>query len=112
MEAHIERRGHDRIDAVPEHAVTVRTNHVVTDTHALRAVDALVWIAQDEAVRHVDVVVVIVVRLTVMEAVIVQSMLDTVLLPFTLPARRPAALQTTTRFAPILLPHSSHPTHF
>jgi len=96
MQADIERRGHDSIEALTEHAVTVRTNHVVTDTHALRAVDALVWIAQDEAVLHVNVVVVIVARLTVMEAVIGQSMLDTVLLQVTLPGCRAGALQTTS----------------
>src|SRR5260221_11122848 len=99
MQAEIERREQDSTEALTEHAVTVRTNHVVTDTHALRAVDALVGIAQDEAVRHVNVVVGIVARLTVMEAVIGQSMLDTVLLQVTLPGCRAGALQTTTRFS-------------
>ena len=85
MQTDVERCGHDGIEALPEHAVAVRANHIMADTHALCTVDALVGIAQDEAMRQVHIIIMIVRRLTVMEAVIRQAMLDTVLLQVTLP---------------------------
>src|SRR5215469_16053686 len=97
VQADIERRGDNRVEAFAEHTVAVGTNHVMADAHALRTVDALVGIAQDEAVRQVQLVVVIIARLTVMEAVIRQAMLEAVLLQVTLPGGRAGALQTPRR---------------
>src|SRR5260370_34103083 len=70
----------------------------MTDTPALRTVDACVGIAQDKPVRHIKLVVVIIARLTVMEAVLRQAMLNAVLLQITLPCCRAGALQTPSRF--------------
>ena len=99
MQADIEWRGDDGIESFAKHAVAVGADHIVADPHTLRAVDALVGIAQDEAVRHVKFIVVIIARLAIVEAVIGQSMLDTVLLQITLTGCRTRALQATSRFA-------------
>src|SRR6184192_2428493 len=49
MQAHVEGRRNDGVEALTEHAVAVGANHIVAHPHALRTVDALVGIAQDEA---------------------------------------------------------------
>src|SRR5690242_9110492 len=48
MQADVERRGDDRIKAFAKHAITVWTDHIMTDPHTLRTVDTLVRITQDE----------------------------------------------------------------
>src|SRR5437762_2082477 len=73
VQADIEWRGDDGIESFAKHAVAVGADHIVADAHTLRAVDALVGIAQDEAVRHVKFIVVIIARLAIVEAVIGQS---------------------------------------
>src|SRR5258708_22138652 len=84
----------------------------MTDTHTLRTVDTLIWIAQDEAVRHINFVVVVVARLTIMEAAISQAMLDTVLLQIALTSGGTGTLQTKNPFPFCLLLHIAllHPT--
>src|SRR5581483_4900440 len=69
----------------------------MADAHALRAVDALVGITQDEAVRQVRLVVMVVTRLTIMEAIIRQAKLDAVLLQVTLTGSGTHALQAASR---------------
>ena len=92
VQADIEWGRHNRVKALTKHTIAVWTDHIVTNTHTLRAVDALVRITQDEAMLHVKFVIVIVTRLTIMEAVISQAMFDTVLLQITLPSRGTSAL--------------------
>src|SRR5216684_3663426 len=108
MQADIKWSRHNRVKALAKHAVAVWTDHVVTDAHALRAVDALVGIAQDEAVRHINFVVVIIARLSIMEAIISQAMLDTVFLQITLSGSGTGTLQATSRFALSLLLQVAH----
>ena len=50
MQANVEGRRNDGVEALTEHAVAVGANHIVAHPHALRTVDTLVGIAQDEAV--------------------------------------------------------------
>src|SRR2546421_11560329 len=80
MQADIEGRRNDGVEALTEHTVAVGANHIVAHPHALRTVDTLVGIAQDEAVRQVHFVVVIVARFTIVEAVIGQAVLNAILL--------------------------------
>src|ERR1019366_4784916 len=91
------------IETLTEHAVAVRPNHIMADTHTLRTVDTLVGIAQDKAVRQVQVVVMVVAWLSIMEAIIGQSVLDTIFLQVTLSSRRTGALQTPCSFSLSLL---------
>ena len=97
VQADIEWRRDNGVKAFAEHAIAVRADHIMTDTHTLCAVDALVGVAQNEAVRQVHLVVVVVARLTIMEAVIRQTMLDTVLLQVALTGGGTGTLKTASR---------------
>ena len=88
MQANVEGRRNDGVEALTEHAVAVRANHIVAHPDALRTVDALVGIAQDEAVRQVHIVIMVIADLAIVETVIGQAMLDTVLLQIALPGGR------------------------
>src|SRR6266700_5783508 len=99
MQANVEGRRNDGVEALTEHAVAVGANHIVAHPHALRTVDTLVGIAQDEAVRQVNFVVVIVARFTIVEAVISQAVLDAILLQVTLAGRGAYTLQAAPRLA-------------
>src|SRR5205807_1477886 len=112
MQADVERRRNDGVEALTEHTVAVGANHIVADAHALRTVDALVWIAQYEAVRQIHVVVVVVAGLTIMEAVISQAVLDAILLQVTLTSRGTYTLQAATCLALSLLLHIAHLNQF
>ncbi len=103
MQAHIEGRRDDGIKTLAKHAIAVGTDDIMADTHALGTVDTLVGIAQDEAVREIHLIIVIVTRLPIMEAVIGQAMLDTVFLQITLTRGGTGTLQTTGRFSLRLL---------
>src|SRR6266487_4563033 len=92
VQADIEWSGDNRIEAFTEHPIAVRPDHVVTDTHTLRAIDTFVWIAQDEAMRQIYLIVMVVARLTIMEAIIRQAMLDTIFLQVALACSRAGAL--------------------
>ena len=72
----VPRRRHDRVVAAAHQSVAVRADHVAADAHALRAVDALVQVAEDEVVAEVVLVVVIVDRLGAVEAVVGEAVLD------------------------------------
>src|SRR5437868_6798574 len=108
MQADVERRRNDGVEALTEHTVAVGTNHIVAHAHALRTVDALVWIAQDEAMRQIHAIVMIVAGLTILEAIISQAMLDAILLQVTLTGRGAYTLQAATRLALSLLLHIAH----
>src|SRR2546422_1266208 len=99
VQAHIKWCRDDGIEALAEHAVAIRADHIMADTHALRAVDALVGVAQDETMRQVQVIVVIVARFAIMETIISQTMFDAVHLQITLPGGRTGTLETTSGLA-------------
>ena len=92
MQADIERRRNNGIEALTKHAITVGADHIVTDAHTLGTVDALVRIAQNEAMRQVHIIVMVVAGLTIMETVIGQAMLDTILLQIALSGSRAGTL--------------------
>src|SRR5579859_4974010 len=98
MQAHIERCGDDGIEALAEHAITIRANHVMADPHTLRTVNALVGIPQDKAMREIHCIIMVIAGLAIMEAVIRQPMFDTLLLQVALPGSRTGALQAARRF--------------
>src|SRR5579875_2871956 len=108
VQADVKRRRDDGIEALAEHAVAVGADHVVADAHALRTVDALVGIAQNEAMRQIHIVVVVVARLAIMEAIIGQAVLDAVLLQVALTGSRAGALQAAARFTLGLLAEIAH----
>src|SRR5205807_4441278 len=70
----------------------------MTDAHTLCAVDTLVRVAQDKAVRQVEFIVVIVAWFAIMEAVISKTVFDTILLQVTLTGSRTGALQAASSF--------------
>src|SRR5579884_4224258 len=108
MQAHIEGGGDDGIEAFAEHAIAIRPDHIVTNAHTLRTVNALVGIAQDEAVREIHLMIVIIAGLSIMETIIGQPMLDAILLQITLPGCRTGTLQTTSRLSLSLLLQIAH----
>src|ERR1051326_6295937 len=112
VQAHIEGCRNDGVEALTEHSIAVGTNHIMAHTHALRTIDALVRVAQDEAVRQVHLVVVIVARFTIMEAVIGQSVLDAILLQVALAGSGAYTLQAATRLALSLFLHITHLNQF
>src|SRR5262245_51087019 len=85
----------DGVEATAEHAIAVGADDVVTHPDALGAVDALVGVAQDEAVRQVEGVVVIIVRLAVVEAIVYKAILDAVFLQVALAGGGAGALEAT-----------------
>src|SRR5581483_1469894 len=70
--------------------------------------DALIGIAQDEAMRQIYVVVVIIARLAIVEAVIGQAMLGPVALQIALSGGGAGALQAACRLALGLLLEIAH----
>src|SRR5262249_49309145 len=102
-ERDVEGRLDDGVKAAAKHAIAVRADDVVTYPDALSAVDALVGVAQDEAVRQVEGVVVVIVRLAVVEAIVYQAIFDAVFLQVALASGRAGALEATPRLALRLL---------
>ncbi len=92
MQADIERRGDNRVESFPEHTVAVGPDHVVTDAHTLRAIDTLIGITQDEAMRQINLIVMVVAGFAIMEAIIRQAVLDAIPLQVTLACSRAGAL--------------------
>src|SRR5580700_4261542 len=51
VQADVEGSRDNRVEALPEHTVAVWADDIVTDAHALSAVDALIGVSQNKTVR-------------------------------------------------------------
>ena len=80
----------------------------MTDADTLRAVNTLVGVTQNEAMRQVRVIIMIIGWFTIVEAVVGESMLDAILLQVALTSRGTGTLQTTCSLTFGLLSQVAH----
>src|SRR5579875_1875716 len=104
MQTHIKWRRNNCIKALAKHPVAIGADHIVAHAHTLRAVNALIRIAQNKTMRQIKIIIMIIARLPIMEAIIGQAMLNAILLQIALAGSRAGTLQAASRFSHRLLP--------